>query len=354
MIRWRLNMNRKSPLLWLIPLILLLLLVPFIVPSALTYAGAEALDLPVFSPVELANPHPEPLLPLPSAKDPDPTPYAPHPEGFINLPAKDDSSVTFPVEYRDSTICVKVEKRVIQDTNVFFTWIQIADPSQLRCQITRETNPVKLAQRLKAVVAINGDWYSGRQEGVIYRNTVLMRPEKSVRERYDVLIVDDEGDFHILNRPKDGAIAPYEGHILHSFLFGPGLVIDGKLMTDDTDTFERNIYGSGAGMGLCNKTQRQAICQMDKLSYLIITTEGPTSKNDKDHGFTAAELAQLAYDVGAKNAYNMDGGNSACLAMGGVKLNRFGKGGIREITDMVYFITAEPTAANETEGSAQP
>ena len=134
-------------------------------------------------------------------------------------------------------------------------------------------------------------------------------------------------------------------------------MIDGKLMTDDTDTFDRNIYGSGAGMGLGNKTQRQAICQMDKLSYLIITTEGPNGKSDKEHGFTAAEVAQLAYDVGAKNAYNMDGGNSACLAFGGFKLNRFGKGGIREITDLVYFITAEPTAAptaDETEGSVQP
>ena len=358
MIRWRLNMNRKSPLLWLIPLILLLLLVPFIVPSALTYAGAEALDLPVFSPVELANPHPEPLLPLPSAKDPDPTPYAPHPEGFINLPAKDDSSVTFPVEYRDSTIYVKVEKRVIHNTNVFFTWIQIADPSQLRTYITRETNPVKLASQLDAVVAINGDWYSERYEGTIYRNTELVRPARSTRERYDVLIVDDEGNFHILHRPKDDAIAPYEGNILHSFLFGPGLVIDGKLMTDDENTFVRNQYGSGAGMGLGVKAQRQAICQMGKLSYLILTTEGPHSKQDKDHGFTAAELAQVAYDVGAVNAYNMDGGNSTCLALGGVKLNRFGKGGIRETTDMVYFITAEPSAASavsgsEGEGSAQ-
>ena len=114
-------------------------------------------------------------------------------------------------------------------------------------------------------------------------------------------------------------------------------------------------------MGLNNNTQRQALCQMDKLSYLILTTEGPNNSSDKLHGFTAAELAQLAYDMGAKNAYNMDGGNSACLALGGVKLNRFGKGGIREITDMVYFITAEVPApvpsevpADETEGSVQP
>ena len=352
-------MKNKRPFLWLIPLILLLMLVPFFVPSALTYAGAEE-DLPVYSPVSLDNPNPSPLLPIPSPKEMDPTPYAPHPEGFVNLPAKDATVAEYPMEYRDSTIYVKVEKRVIHNTNVFFTWIQIADPSQLRAQITGETNPVKLAQRLRAVVAINGDWYSGRSEGTIYRNTFQLR-DNPCKGRYDLLIVDDEGNFHILYRPeKKDVIAPYEGHILHTFLFGPGLVIDGKLMTDDTDTFVKNLYGAGAGMGLQNKTQRQALCQMGELSYLIITTEGPQSKQDKDHGFTAAELARLAYDVGAVNAYNMDGGHSACLSLGGVKLNRFGKGGIREITDLVYFITAEaPGAANpaadaaETEGSEQ-
>ena len=34
-------MKKRHPLLWLIPLILLLLLIPFMVPSALPYAGAE-------------------------------------------------------------------------------------------------------------------------------------------------------------------------------------------------------------------------------------------------------------------------------------------------------------------------
>ena len=122
-------------------------------------------------------------------------------------------------------------------------------------------------------------------------------------------------------------------------------------MTSDTDVFAKNQYGSGPGMGLLAIAQRQAICQMGKLSYLIITTEGPHFNGDKDHGFTAAEVAQIAYDVGAVNAYNLDGGNSATLVMNGVKMNRFGKGGIREITDMIYFITAEVPAPGAAEGS---
>ena len=40
-------MKKNRPLLWLVPLIVLLLLVPFIVPSALPYAGAESTDLSI-------------------------------------------------------------------------------------------------------------------------------------------------------------------------------------------------------------------------------------------------------------------------------------------------------------------
>ena len=360
-------MKNKSSLLWLIPLILLLLLVPFIVPSALTYAGAEEAGLPVYAPVKLDNPHPEPLLPLPAARDPNPTPYGPNPAGFVY-----DEETGAPMEYRDGTLYIKVETRILQKTKVLFTWVQIADPSQLRTHVSGETSPVRLAKKIGALLAISGDWYSGRNEGTVYRNGVLMRTPKPTQQRYDLLIIDDEGNFHILHRPANDAeaFAPYEGHILHSFIFGPGLVIDGQLMTDDTETFVRNKYGSGAGMGLPVKAQRQALCQMGRLSYLIITTEGPNDKQDKEHGFTAAELGQLCYDVGAVNAYNLDGGNSTFLSLNNVKLNRFGKGGIRDITDLIYFITAEeppvvteaPTEipadtavpATESEGSVQP
>ena len=342
-------MKKRHPLLWLIPLILLLLLIPFMVPSALPYAGAEEADLPVYSPVELANPHPDPLLPLPSPKDLKPAPYAANPAGYVM-----DEVTGAAWEYRDGTIYVKIESRVIDGTKVLFTWIQIADASQLRTFVTGETRAAKLAQKLGAIVAINGDWYSGRNVGIIYRNGVLIRNPKPFGN-YDALIIDDEGDFHILHRPADDSFAPYEGHILHSFMFGPGLVINGELMTYDTDTFERNVYGSGPGMGLPVLAQRQALCQMGRLSYLILTTEGP---NDSPNGgFTAAQLARVAYDVGAVNAYNLDGGNSASLILNGVKMNRFGKGGSRDITDLIYFITAESAfaaAPNNTEGNTAP
>ena len=50
-------MKKKPFLVWLIPLILLLLLIPFIVPSSLPWAGAEE-ALPEYEPVELSNSSP--------------------------------------------------------------------------------------------------------------------------------------------------------------------------------------------------------------------------------------------------------------------------------------------------------
>lgn len=345
-------MKKNRPLLWLIPLILLLLLVPFVVPSALPYAGAEeSTELPVYAPVELTNPNPDSMLPLPSPKEAVAAPYAPHEDGFsdfVEITNKKGQTESVPFTYQDGTIYTKTETRIVDGVRVYFTWVQIADPGQFRTRVTSiETNPMKECLKLNAVVGINGDWYADRPGGIIYRNSVLMRPEKAFGN-IDTLIVDDEGDFHILARPSIEEFAPYVGNILHSFYFGPGLVINGELVE-----IKDNNYGSKAGMGLMAKAQRQAICQMGKLSYLLLTTEGPN--DSKDGGFTAAQMAQLAYDMGAINAYNLDGGNSTTLFMSGFRsrlnskitsfrLNRYGKGPVREIRDEIYFVSAEPAS----------
>ncbi len=323
-------MKKQRVLLWLIPLVILMLLIPFIVPSALPYAGAESADLPAYAPVELANPHPDPLpMPDPKGKK-DPYGYAAHEDGFVY-----DEATKAAWEYRDGTVYVKIDVRTIGKTKVYFTWVQIADASQLRTHCTgSQSNPLSEARKVGALLALSGDSYSMQAQalGVIIRDGVQIRAEKPFGNT-DVLIIDNEGWFHILRRPEEKEFAAYYGSIMHSFVFGPALVVDGQLQA-----FADKNYGINVGMG--KLTQRQAICQMDKLSYLIITTEGPNES--RGGGFTMEQLAKLCYDMGAKNAYNLDGGNSACVVLNNVRMNRFGKGGYRPITDLIYFVSAEP------------
>ena len=337
-------MKKHSPLIWLLPLVLLLTLLPFLVPSSLPIAGAEGeeVTVPAYEPVTLNNPNPEPVrlnengVPV----------YQPHP-GAVQ---------TDPPGYLDGTISVRTEERLLKNkdgknTKVLFTYVQIADPSQLRTAFVRpypsqsEMFGDRLADREHAVLAINGDWVVGRREGVVWRNGVMLREASYLNSKgYDALIIDTDGDFHILIHPELEELEAFEGRIMHSFVFGPALVVNGE-----PQVYDNNDYGSGAGMGLPKLTQRQVFCQLDHLSYLIISTEGP--EQTAGGGFTASEVAQIACDCGAQQAYNLDGGASTwtILAQGEdakpTRINNI-KGKRRPITDIIYFVTAEPDAAD--------
>ena len=139
-------MKKRSPLVWLIPLILLLLIIPFIVPSALpgAYAAGKKIpmvldDLPEYEPVTLENTNPGEV----------PTEeidwgkrgakrikvlYPPHWKGLLtNEEGKNRG-------YLDGTISVKIEERVIKNTKVFFTASQnLSDRSNTRMKLSRPT-----------------------------------------------------------------------------------------------------------------------------------------------------------------------------------------------------------------------
>ena len=368
-------MHNKSKLLWLIPLVILLLLIPFIIPSGALDAYAEGSDsdtdieeivmeepageslmtddghpigwtkedLPEYVPVDLANPNPDPLPVGESKKNVAiPAPYAPHSGAFLPDHAG----------YTDSTISVRIETRTIMNTKVFFTFVQIADPSQLRTETFGGEASVKdRAGRVKSVLAINGDWCNAKEKqgrGVIYRNGVLKRNVDY--GYYDGLFIDTAGDFHILRHAKKETVASsdFADNIVNSFVFGPALVIDGELVhlntspgyskqkgTEVDDTLVRQI-------GSFKQTQRTTLCQMGPLSYLIITAEGP--EQSEGGGFSTDQMARMAWDMGALQAFNLDGGSSAALVLGTDRLNALGNGGKsnRAIGDMIYFVTAEP------------
>ena len=345
-------MKKRHPLAWLIPLIILLLLIPFIVPSALPDAFAAELDLsdlPEYEPVELVNTDPG-KVPTETiewgkkgAKREKPV-YAPHWKGFIT---NEEGKIR---EYLDGTISVRIEQRVIKKTNVFFTWIQIADPSQLRAQfanpypITAEADADRLSGRENAVLTLTGDSCTGIRAGTVIRNGEEYRRVDATR--YQQLIIDSNGDFHIIKNPTaDDKI--WDGDILHSFIFGPALVIDGVKQ----DIGKQGDYGSG--ITFRKNAQRNILCQMDKLSYLIITTEGP-EQTGKKGGFTLYEMADIAFECGAQTAYNLDGGCTTWLVLGNERINNPQRRSARGITDIIYFVSAEEDPEPEPTPTPEP
>ena len=247
----------------------------------------------------------------------------PRPEGF--LPDMDG--------YEDGSLSVRIETMREHETNILVARVKIADPSQLRTAMaarygtTGTVLPDRLARRANAVLAINGDFFNFNSTGYLVRQGKLYRDKTN--ESLDVLIIDENADFHILIDPTPEQTHGFEGTIVNSFNFGPALVKDGEIVHT---TKKLNV-------GLDKETQRMGIGQVGPLEYICVATEGPEQKGSD--GLTIPEFAQLMKDLGAVQAYNLDGGSSSAMMLGGEKINARSSKKMRPICDILYFSTLE-------------
>ena len=106
------------------------------------------------------------------------------------------------MSYDDGTISITIEKDVVGVTNVYFAYVKLTDVSQLRTALaapypSKTTRPVNtMAEEQQAVLAINGDFFSHHNRGVVVRSGEILRQQpESTR---DTLVIDDNGDFVIL------------------------------------------------------------------------------------------------------------------------------------------------------------
>lgn len=251
--------------------------------------------------------------------------------------------------YHDDSLDISVETylRDTYDNNgkartnrVWIVRVAIKDVSQLRTAMANPSRPTaknemlvqRMAQRVKAVLAINGDYFAYRSEGVIWRNGVQIRRDNP-SPKHDVLYIDYYGDFHIVEGDHAKNFKGFDGEILHAFSFGPGLVVDGERIS------EERIKSSTQNVGKENLTQRIAFCQTGPLQYMIVATEGPEQVGSV--GMTIREMADFCIELGAIQAYNLDGGSSTNIVLNNEKINA-PTGKKRELSDCIWFATLVP------------
>jgi len=235
------------------------------------------------------------------------------------------------MSYHDDTLDIQVHKSRAYDTDIYIAYVQIAHPSQLRTQSAKPypsdatVNIMALAKSVRAVVATNADWFVYHNAGVIYRQGKLLRDRP--HEEYDGLFVDMNGDFHIVapltREGVDAVLAEHE--ILNSFCFGPALVIDGQLCEIERDETFR---------------QRTAIGQLGPMQYVMVVTDGPEERDCI--GLSVPQMGQLMYDLGAYQAYNLDGGYSSTMIFNNTKISSQKANRFRAVGDILYFATAIP------------
>lgn len=242
--------------------------------------------------------------------------------------------------YHDDSIDIRVETFRSHDTTVMAVYVKLTDVTQFRTELaarypSKQARVVAtMTKRVDAVMGINGDYFSFHDDGIVIRNgkTLRMKPN----QKRDTLIVDEEGDLHILPHTSKEDWEAYlasGGTVVHAFWFGPGLVINGEALSD-LSTVHMDV-GKG------KDTQRIAIGQTGHLEYLILATEGPENKGSV--GLDLLEMAQLCKDMGLENAYNLDGGSSSTVSLNNRKINSLSSRKIREVGDCIWFATLVPS-----------
>ena len=218
--------------------------------------------------------------------------------------------------------------------------IKLSEPGQLRTasargfDANRTVRGLTLAARVNAVLAINGDYFSYIPDGYLIRNGVQYRDLPSGKR--DVLLIDDRGDFYQLPMAAREDIDAFSGNpIMNSFNFGPALVIEGVRV-------EEYVENNNAAF---KPRQRMAIAQVKRgsLEYVAVACAGPRGHNT---GLTLDEFSRLVYEQGVENAYNLDGGNSTMMMFQGAYVNTGDLGNIRDISDIIYFVSTHQEDAN--------
>ena len=240
--------------------------------------------------------------------------------------------------YCDDTILVITWKEVLNNSAVTFAEIKIADGSQLRRALAggsygssvREY-ATDMAEEANAVIAINGDFYDYRTLGItVYQRQLYRNNPRSV----DSCFFTASGDMlmtHMGELSGEGEAERFirDNDVVFAVAFGPILVENGEL---------QQTYSYPIGE-INNIYSRAVIAQKDELHYILMTIGEEQSFASRCNINTAA---QYIYDKGVINAYTLDGGQTATIAMQGSTVNRVDRDEERTMSDIIYFATAVP------------
>lgn len=190
-------------------------------------------------------------------------------------------------------------------------------------------NTSTIAAGNNAVFAINGDYYGFRSDGVVIRNGTLYRDEPA----RDGLALLSDGTLQTYNEEETSSDELLAEGVQDTWSFGPILLKNGEVAGDFSNVEIDKNFGNRSIQGA---NPRTGIGMIAPNHFLFIVVDGRSSGYSR--GMTLTEFANLFKDLGATEAYNLDGGGSSTMYfMGRVVNNPLGKGNERGVSDIIYI-----------------
>lgn len=244
--------------------------------------------------------------------------------------------------YKSNEIEIKIDKKEQGEGKDKVTYyiadIKIENPDRIKRAFAKDQVGINIVEKMhditsrnNAILAINGDYYAFRKNGIIIGNSQIYR---DVPAREGLAIYKD-GTMKIYDEKSTTAENLIADGVKETLSFGPVLVRDGKAdanyetyAVDDDNIIRGNI---------AIENPRTGIGYYDKNHYCFIVVDGRREGYSK--GVTLNEFAQIFEGLGCQLAYNLDGGNSANMYFMNKKVNISSQpgDGEREISDILYI-----------------
>ena len=291
---------------------------------------AEPTAVPTSVPTDTPTPEPteEPTpTPAPTAT---PDPYNGLYTGGEELVEKDPDNGRW--SYKSSTLSIEITQYTGYSSNtknkMEFPYY-VADihmrADEFRAGFGHETrngmtsaDALDIARRYKAVLMVTGDNIRNMdadKKGVLIRDGYLY----GVGQKSDVMAWHPERmAVDLIPKDKIGSAQNIvESGVENAISFGPILIKDG--VKTDSNTLKKNwLHTTNPRVGI----------GMQEDGHFIVVVGGYRSDNPKANlGWDLNEFADLMEELGCQQAYNVDGGVSACMIFMGERLN---KGGVKE------------------------
>ncbi|MCE3199926.1 phosphodiester glycosidase family protein [Paenibacillus sonchi] len=218
----------------------------------------------------------------------------------------------------------------------FVADVVLKDASSLRAAFADNSfgtniteNTSEIAASNNAIFAINGDYYGFRNDGVIIRNGTLYRDDP-VR---DAMALFGDGTMQTYSEEKVSSSDLLAQGAANTLSFGPILIQDGKIASDFSNVKIDTNFGNRS---IQNANPRTAVGMIAPNHYVFVVVDGRSEGYSR--GMTLTELANVMSDLGATEAYNLDGGGSSTMYfMGRVVNNPQGKNQERGVSDILYI-----------------
>ncbi|MDD2992144.1 MAG: phosphodiester glycosidase family protein [Pygmaiobacter sp.] len=239
--------------------------------------------------------------------------------------------------YQDATCTVQFATYRAYDSDIYLADIQLKNAESLKSgfagdsfgrNITETTSAI--ANRCKAIVAVNGDFYGAHDTGFVLRNGVLYRENQtdSTNPDYMDLTIDANGNLGFIVESQTDPRQLVADGVVQAYSFGPALLNNGAMA----------IASEGQVSRVDGKNPRTILGQIEPLHYVMLVADGRT---EQSAGLSLEEACAFLQEYGVKTAYNLDGGGSATMVFHGKVVNHPTHDGVvfeeRGVSDIVYI-----------------